>query len=204
MEEGMRMLAEEPKLDLRIEKTYRALCEAFTELLAERRYEDITVSDLCDRAMIRRTTFYKHFADKREFLSFYVRRIREEFQRRGNLRERDEDIRAHHAYMIHELVVFLQENEQMVRGCLTSNAIETIAEVLMREIVVSVERELAASVERGVSFCAPPHVLAEFITGGLIATLRDWLRDDMGSVGAADMERHLNAMMGPLLGGDPA
>ena len=92
MEEGMRMLAEEPKLDLRIEKTYRALCEAFTALLAERRYEDITVSDLCDRAMIRRTTFYKHFADKREFLSFYVRRIREEFQRRGNLRERDGDI----------------------------------------------------------------------------------------------------------------
>ena len=68
------------KLDLRIEKTYRALCEAFTALLEERHYEEITVSDLCDRALIRRTTFYKHFADKQEFLAFYVRRIREKIE----------------------------------------------------------------------------------------------------------------------------
>ena len=51
-------------MDLRIKKTYRALFEAFTELLEEHRFEDVTVAMLCDRAMIRRTTFYKHFRDK--------------------------------------------------------------------------------------------------------------------------------------------
>ena len=48
-------------MDLRIKKTYRALFDAFTELLEEHRFEDLTVAMLCDRAMIRRTTFYKHF-----------------------------------------------------------------------------------------------------------------------------------------------
>ena len=51
-------------MDLRVQKTYRALFGAFTELLEEHRFEDITVAMLCERAMIRRTTFYKHFADK--------------------------------------------------------------------------------------------------------------------------------------------
>ena len=38
-------------MDLRIKKTYRALFEAFTELLEEHRFEDVTVAMLCDRAI---------------------------------------------------------------------------------------------------------------------------------------------------------
>ena len=53
----------EKKLDFRIEKTYMSLHNAFTTLIEERHFEDFTVNDLCERAMIRRTTFYKHFAD---------------------------------------------------------------------------------------------------------------------------------------------
>ena len=59
------------KMDLRIRKTYLALHNAFTELLEEKRFEEFTVNELCDRAMIRRTTFYKHFADKYEYFTFY-------------------------------------------------------------------------------------------------------------------------------------
>ena len=54
----------EVKLDLRIYKTYKALHEAFTEILEHKSFEDLTVNELCDKAMIRRATFYKHFADK--------------------------------------------------------------------------------------------------------------------------------------------
>lgn len=36
-------------MDLRIKKTYRALFDAFTELLEEYRFEDLTVAMLCDR-----------------------------------------------------------------------------------------------------------------------------------------------------------
>ena len=62
----------EQKMDLRIRKTYLALHSAFTQLLEERKFEDITVNELCDRAMIRRTTFYKHFADKFDYFSLII------------------------------------------------------------------------------------------------------------------------------------
>ena len=58
-------------MDLRIQKTYRSLLTAFTKLLEKHRYEDVSVAMLCEEAMIRRTTFYKHFADKSEFFTDY-------------------------------------------------------------------------------------------------------------------------------------
>ena len=65
----------EKKTDLRIQKTYLALQNAFEALLEEKRFEELTVNELCDKAMIRRTTFYKHFADKYEFFAFYIREM---------------------------------------------------------------------------------------------------------------------------------
>ena len=57
--------------DLRTQKTFRSLKQAFLDLLEQHRFEDITVGQLCQRAEIRRATFYNHFADKFEFLSFF-------------------------------------------------------------------------------------------------------------------------------------
>ena len=50
----------EEKMDLRIKKTYLSLHNAFVELLEEKCFEELTVNELCDRAMIRRTTFYEY------------------------------------------------------------------------------------------------------------------------------------------------
>ena len=65
----------EKDTDLRIQKTYLALQNAFVALLEEKRFEELTVNELCDRAMIRRTTFYKHFGDKYEYFAFYIREM---------------------------------------------------------------------------------------------------------------------------------
>ena len=61
----------EEKTDLRIRKTYKALCDAFVTILEKKRFDDLTVNELCDEAMIRRATFYKHFADKYDFFFFF-------------------------------------------------------------------------------------------------------------------------------------
>ena len=58
----------EEKTDLRIRKTYKALCDAFVTILEKKRFDDLTVNELCDEATIRRATFYKHFADMISFL----------------------------------------------------------------------------------------------------------------------------------------
>lgn len=84
-------------MDLRIEKTYRALLAAFTDLLETHRYEDVTVAMLCDAAMIRRTTFYKHFADKAEFFSFFIDNLRINLLQHGEVQHASERSIPHRA-----------------------------------------------------------------------------------------------------------
>ena len=50
-------------LDIRIEKTERAIKQSFMELRAEKPVEKIRVKELCDRACINKSTFYAHYQD---------------------------------------------------------------------------------------------------------------------------------------------
>ena len=50
-------------MDLRIEKTERAIKNAFIEVRAKKPLEKIPVKELCAEACINKSTFYSHYAD---------------------------------------------------------------------------------------------------------------------------------------------
>ena len=52
------------KNDLRVIKTKNALFETLTNLMKEKTFEEIKVSDICNKALINRSTFYAHYNDK--------------------------------------------------------------------------------------------------------------------------------------------
>ena len=57
-----------PRLDRRWNRTRKRLTGSLFELIAERRYDDITVQGLIDRADVGRSTFYAHYRDKGDLL----------------------------------------------------------------------------------------------------------------------------------------
>lgn len=58
-----------PSVDKRIQKTRSALRDTFFELVLTFSYDEITVSDIIEKANIGRSTFYKHFNSKDELLA---------------------------------------------------------------------------------------------------------------------------------------
>ena len=50
-------------MDLRVEKTRKSIVNAFIALRAKKPLEKITVKELCEYAMINKSTFYSHYAD---------------------------------------------------------------------------------------------------------------------------------------------
>jgi AcrR family transcriptional regulator len=56
------------KEDLRITRTKKRIKDALIQLLQEKSYEQITIQDIADKAMINRNTFYLHYLDKADLL----------------------------------------------------------------------------------------------------------------------------------------
>lgn len=55
--------------DLRTIKTRRNLCEALLQLLQEKKINEITITMLCERALVNRKTFYRHYDSVSDVLS---------------------------------------------------------------------------------------------------------------------------------------
>jgi AcrR family transcriptional regulator len=62
-----------PREDPRVIRTRQLILQAFTELLHEKSFEEITIQEIADKATINRVTFYAHFQDKFELLEYTIR-----------------------------------------------------------------------------------------------------------------------------------
>lgn len=68
------------KIDLRVLKTRENIKNTFSSLLLEKDFKNITVQNVCDRALIGRSTFYDHYCDKYDLLNKMVEEIISEFK----------------------------------------------------------------------------------------------------------------------------
>lgn len=165
-------------MDLRIKKTYRALIDAFTKLLEEQPYENITVAMLCDEAMIRRTTFYKHFADKAEFFSFFVDGMRIDLVEQAERRlEGDADAESERMATFQLLIDFLLEHEKLMDNVLSSSMAGMLTFKICEKVSEYI-RERYADVfvvdGEGLLEIGPA---SEFIAGGVMRLIRLWWAD---------------------------
>lgn len=56
-------------MDVRVERTRRALQQALLELAHERPFDELTIADIADRAGVNRSSYYQHYADRDELLA---------------------------------------------------------------------------------------------------------------------------------------
>ncbi len=57
-----------PKVDRRILKSQEAIKKAVIELMSEKKFDDITIQDISNRANVSRRTIYLHYIDKYDLL----------------------------------------------------------------------------------------------------------------------------------------
>lgn len=166
------------KMDLRIQKTYLSLHNAFVSLLEEKRFEDVTVNELCDRAMIRRTTFYKHFADKYDYFSFYMREVVASFRQQVSQEIVSGGTQVYLTYMVRQLVGFLQQHEKLVQNVKMSSMFP----VLLNMLVDQIRDDVAGLLRRNSGITLEPEEIngmAAFYAGGLTNILFQYVKQDI-------------------------
>ena len=61
--------------DLRVRRTRKQLQQALVELAGEKGFANVTVRDIAERAMVNRSTFYRHYLDKYDLLRQYLEEL---------------------------------------------------------------------------------------------------------------------------------
>src|SRR5699024_5121785 len=66
------------KKDLRVIITLKSIEDAIIALLKDKKFEDIKVKDICEKAMINRGTYYSHYKDKYALIQSYQKSLIED------------------------------------------------------------------------------------------------------------------------------
>ncbi len=118
--------------DLRVQKTVTAIKNAFEELLIEKDYLNITVTELSKRAMINKKTFYAYYNSLDDILKEMQEEISEKYLERTKRLRRIEDA----AKITREFFYFSNEQGKAYEKitCGGSYALDSIRSQMMKKV----------------------------------------------------------------------
>ena len=110
------------RVDIRVRRTRKMLFDAYEELLAEKPFEKVSVSEVCARSTVNRATFYRHFADRGEFVAAYLQAVTDRFLARVAADGSDLGLEDYARLMHRELIRFVEGNREVARNTLGRRA----------------------------------------------------------------------------------
>lgn len=182
--------------DVRVRRTYRMLCDALTELLEQKDFEAVTVSELCKLSTVQRGTFYRHFEDKNDFFRYYLTTVTEAFlEQAQDVGMGLEELEDYAREMMLMLLRFLRENARIARHALLGAApvsvVDMAAAQIAQGITERVERKAKAS---GAESIIPAGFVGRFYAGGMMQVVR-WSMEGTLDMDDEDLERYSNMML---------
>ena len=165
--------------DLRVRRTHKLLWEALMTELAQRSFEEITVKELCERAMVHRSTFYKHYEDKYALLEQGMRQMYDALVAEVTHAPPSAFTVDHPPpYFVH-VFEHVAEHQHFYKLMLCGEGIgqfQKLVKDYIAEQALSKVRELLPA-NQHVAF--PPAMQVQFFAGAFLSLLGWWLENDM-------------------------
>jgi AcrR family transcriptional regulator len=168
----------EEQEDLRIRRTHKLLWEALMVLLGERTFEEITVTEICDRAMVHRTTFYKHYADKYALLEQGMRQIHDVLVAEVNRPPSAFAVSQPPSYYI-RMFIHVAEYQHFYKLMLCGEGIGKFQKLFKDYLAENIEAKMHAFTSRQKEPAVPLDIQAQFFAGAVISILAWWLEQGM-------------------------
>nr|WP_317325572.1 TetR/AcrR family transcriptional regulator [uncultured Flavonifractor sp.] len=163
----------EENLDLRQRKTRRQLTQALVELMEERPFQELSVTDICRRAMVHRTTFYAHFTDKQELLHYLL--VQEAHGCIDACVPRDADSpRRFFLDAARNALDFFKSRRPLYRACIQSGA-DTQSGLLEDAAADELAHRLSQPPFSDLLPGTDPRITARIYVGAMLSLIRWWL-----------------------------
>ena len=157
--------------DLHKNKTKILLSNALKELLQEKPFENIKLIEICDRALVHKTTFYNHFEDKYDLLNYIIRDIQKTMLKKV---EDNDDIIKYYLDIAKEYITNIKENAYFYKALLISNqngiCSNIIHNIFVRDVIQNTKKH---------NINIPPNYVANYYVSGLFSVVSEWVMTDM-------------------------
>lgn len=159
------------KKDLRIQKTYKLLAEALIKLLQEKPFAEIRLNEICEGALVHKTTFYHHFTDKYDLLKYTITLIQKEIMTKLDTSS-DTNLLDYYCNLAKIYMSNIKKNQQFYRSILSSEGNTICTDLLYDMFVEDVEKRLG-QVEIPIFF------VSSYYVSGVFAVINEWFRRGM-------------------------
>jgi AcrR family transcriptional regulator len=164
--------------DLRVRRTHKLLWEALVTLMSEQDFASISVTNICERAMIHRTTFYKHFEDKCDLLIHSMEELHNSLKQEMLDIERTtpEGNNITRTALVFEHII---KYEHFYRLMLCGDGVGKYHALLRRYLASRFEVQFGhLQQSSGHEISMPVEILAQHRAGSLISVVIWWLEND--------------------------
>lgn len=154
--------------DRRVRRTRAAIQSALTELILEKGYEAVTVSDIIDRADIGRSTFYSHFTDKSDVFDDTIEELS------GFLRAHRSEGDSLFAFSL-PMFEHIVEQLPVIRALFGDDGHSSAMRSTTAALVAVVDEELAS---RFVAERPYRKLVSVFVVGAYFSVISHWISGD--------------------------
>src|SRR5437879_5443742 len=167
------MAAKSKKADRRTNRTRRSLSSALVKLVEEKRFDDITVQDVIDRADVGRSTFYSHFRDKEDLFQKNWERFLDMLAQQV-----DWDKAGQASFMpVTFLFSHLQAAQTFYQGLVRSRKADSLFKSGVEYFSQKIEAGLRGNLKRAPAI--PISILSSYLASELFVLLQWWLDQKM-------------------------
>jgi len=156
------------KTDRRTERTRHQVGGALVDLIKEKRFEEITVQNVVDRAHVGRSTFYSHFRDKEDVFEQQWEQFIEMLAGQINWAKAGTDSFVPARFLFQHL----QEAQTFYRSLLRSRKTDAIFKSGVEHLSQRIEKTLKGNAAKS---SIPIRILSHFLASQLFILLKWWL-----------------------------
>jgi AcrR family transcriptional regulator len=165
----------EKKTDRRSNRTRRQLSSALVDLVKEKRFDDITVQNVIDRADVGRSTFYSHFRDKEDLFQKDWEKFLDGFA--GHIDW--ERVGTGSFVPVVYLFRHLRDFQPFYKGLVRSQKVDTVFKTGVGYLSKKVEIALTARLRGKPAPAIPIPILSNYLASELFTLLKWWLDHNM-------------------------
>jgi AcrR family transcriptional regulator len=167
-------------VDLRVRRTHKLLWEALLTLIKQKGFETITVQEICDEALVHRTTFYKHYEDKYDLLRRGILGLFQELT--TTMDSPTEVIARHDQYRPPEHFVRIfrhaAANHDLYKTLLAKGGVETFRKLLHDFMTAQIAHRVHLLTAQLQTTDVPQEVIVQFAVGALLHILTWWILEE--------------------------